>query len=389
MTIDAMIDHDRVTQTFWDVVVVGAGPAGAIAARELASRQHTVLLVDRAAFPRGKVCGCCLNGSALATLRHAGLAGLTDAAAAVPLRQVCLGTVGRTATISLPIGVSLSRESLDMALIEAALSDGVTFLPRAAARLAEPFPAGRYLEITVAGESIRARARCILAADGLGSRLASEETGPASIAANSYIGAGVTLRTAPGDYPPGTIHMAVGRSGYVGLVRLEDGRLDLAAALATSAVRSTGGPGVLATQILQDAGFPSIAGLADADWKGTVPLTRTPRRRGGERWLAIGDAAGYVEPFTGEGMAWALASGRAVVPVIENALSTSNWNPAAILEWERVYQRTIRRRQGLCRLISLVLRSPWLCQASIRALSVAPWLAVPVTSTLNQPLYPA
>ncbi|HEY2155642.1 MAG TPA: FAD-dependent monooxygenase, partial [Isosphaeraceae bacterium] len=58
----------------WDALVVGAGPAGSIAARELARFGARTLLVERAAFPRWKVCGACLNGHALASIREAGLA---------------------------------------------------------------------------------------------------------------------------------------------------------------------------------------------------------------------------------------------------------------------------------------------------------------------------
>ena len=57
----------------YDAVVIGAGPAGGIAALGLARAGQRVLLVDKQRFPRAKVCGCCLNASALAVLREAGL----------------------------------------------------------------------------------------------------------------------------------------------------------------------------------------------------------------------------------------------------------------------------------------------------------------------------
>lgn len=60
----------------WDVIVVGAGPAGALAARQLATQQLKVLLVEKQAFPRWKVCGSCLNGHALKSLESAGLGDL-------------------------------------------------------------------------------------------------------------------------------------------------------------------------------------------------------------------------------------------------------------------------------------------------------------------------
>src|SRR5262249_19506522 len=59
----------------WDAAIVGAGPAGAVAASTLARSGWSVLLVDRASFPRGKVCGCCLGGAALDALEQAGVFG--------------------------------------------------------------------------------------------------------------------------------------------------------------------------------------------------------------------------------------------------------------------------------------------------------------------------
>ena len=98
----------------WDAVVVGAGPAGATAARELARRGRSVLLVDKATFPRPKVCGCCLNGSALATLERVGLGDLPARNRAVPLDRTRLFAGGRAAEVRLPVGVALSRSVFDV-----------------------------------------------------------------------------------------------------------------------------------------------------------------------------------------------------------------------------------------------------------------------------------
>ena len=56
-----------------DAVVIGAGPAGSVAARERALRGCSVLLVEKARVPRAKVCGCCVNGAAVRTLQRLGL----------------------------------------------------------------------------------------------------------------------------------------------------------------------------------------------------------------------------------------------------------------------------------------------------------------------------
>ncbi len=55
----------------WDVLVVGAGVAGAMAAHGAAQRGLSVMLIDKAAFPRGKACGCCLNQAAVKLLEEA------------------------------------------------------------------------------------------------------------------------------------------------------------------------------------------------------------------------------------------------------------------------------------------------------------------------------
>ena len=101
-----------------DVVVIGAGPAGATAACTLGGRGHRVLLVDRASFPRAKVCGCCLASSGQGILRSLGLGDLVDDG--VPLDTTVVHGAGRSTTLPFPGSVTLSRERLDSALIDAA-----------------------------------------------------------------------------------------------------------------------------------------------------------------------------------------------------------------------------------------------------------------------------
>src|SRR5204862_4738326 len=129
----------------WDVAVVGAGPAGALAAYEMATRGYSVLLIDKAAFPRGKVCGSCLNGQALAALHGAGLGTLTQSLGAVPLHRFWLASRGQRAVLQLPSGVAISRDSLDAALVLAAIHAGANFLPEALAVCSNVTAAGRNL----------------------------------------------------------------------------------------------------------------------------------------------------------------------------------------------------------------------------------------------------
>jgi flavin-dependent dehydrogenase len=384
MTLGPTLQLNEAAAQTWDALVVGAGPAGATAARELARLGAAVLLVDRAAFPRGKVCGCCLNGNALATLTAVGLGDLVSRGGAVSLRALQLGARGATARLTLPQGAALSREVFDAALVAAAVAAGAQFLPATRAVLDGGDAAARWLRLEQAGGAVRTAARVVVAADGLGGQLlarAGETAAPA--APGARIGAGATIDDGPEFYRPGVIYIACGAGGYVGLVRLEDGRLVLAAAFDAADVRAAGGPGAAAARRLDEAGWPAPNRLAERGWRGTAALTRRATRLAGERVFVIGDAAGYVEPFTGEGMAWALAAGVAVAPLAVRAVA--RWRPALAATWEVRHRQIVGRRQGICRAAAAVLRRPWLARGLIRLLAVAPALAAPVVAALDRP----
>ena len=122
----------------WDVVVVGAGPAGALAAHGLASRGVRVLLVEQRHFPRWKVCGACLSPQALAVLKAAGLAELVATEGGLHLQQLQLGLAGLVSPIALGGGRVLSRSRLDLALLQAAKAAGATVLTGTRAMLGAP-----------------------------------------------------------------------------------------------------------------------------------------------------------------------------------------------------------------------------------------------------------
>jgi flavin-dependent dehydrogenase len=383
-------------QRTWDVIVVGAGLAGSLAARQLARAGASVVLLDRAVFPRWKVCGCCLNPHAQSTLAAVGLGHLPTALGAVPLPVMRLAVRGIEARLNLPGWVSLSRLRLDHALVEEACAAGVVFLPGMTARLGPTQGEVRTLWVHPGhGEESSLSARLVLAADGLGGRLLVEglrdQGEGVEVAPDSRVGVGVVIDQAPAFYQPGEIYMAHGRGGYLGLVRLEDGRLNLAAAFDAPFLRSchpqgepgVSAPGAAAVRMLAEVGWPMVPGLEHAHWKGTPALTRQPIQPGSERVLAVGDAAGYVEPFTGEGMAWALASGAAVAPLALRAVQ--RWRPELVREWGQVHRRIVRRRQWVCWTTAWLTRSPLLTRCVVASLSRLPWLATPFVRQIGGP----
>lgn len=367
----------------WDIVVVGAGLSGSIAAREAALRGSRVLLVDKAAFPRRKVCGCFLNANALANLAQLNLSSLLVDSHAPPVRGVFLSAGTRHAYLPLPTGAALSRARLDTQLAREAAAAGASLLLHTEAHLVEVVSDRCRLRLNqgeAAGEIV---SRIVVAADGLAGRLARETRDCVqSVNLRSRIGVSAAMARAPEGYQPGTIQMVVGREGYIGALQVEDGHVELAAALDPAAVKRWG-PGETVHRILQDSPLPRLEGVCELEWQGTNPLSRQTTPPAGRRIFFVGDAAGYIEPFTGEGMAWAIASGAAVAGVAHHA--AQHYSDDLPRQWIRMRERLLRGRMRLCRLVTQSLRYQRLTELNVTLLGHMPFLATPVIRWLNRP----
>ena len=169
--------------------------------------------------------------------------------------------------------------------------------------------------------------------------------------------------------------MAVSRFGYAGVVRVEDNALNMAAAMDPVFVQEHGGIASAVTLILNEAGFPVPLGMASGRWLGTPRLTRKSDRTAAHRVLLVGDAAAYSEPFTGEGMSWALADATSVGAYVEQGID--EWAPGIERGWMSVHRRSIDRERTLSRLASSVLRSRPAVTFGLRVCRRFPVLAGP------------
>ncbi len=350
-----------------DVLVIGAGPAGAAVALRCADAGPGVELFDRDRFPRSKVCGCCLADRGVAVLRDLGLASLVDEGR--PLHAVEICAAGRR--VDLPFGgsVVLSRERLDHALVEAAKDRGVVVHERTRATVR---PDGTVETVDLDTGATAARApRIVVVADGLdGKALEGHAAFEWTLGGAGRFGAGLNLcrDEVPDDAPPqGTLAMLTGREGYLGVVRLPDGRLDLAAALDPAATRRAGGPGRRAARLLESDGRAELAAaVGDARWRGTARLTRRRRVAAG-RIACVGDSSGYVEPFTGEGMSWALVGAVRLASIVDRALADGT----SLEAWRSVHAASTRAERMRCRAVALAARHPGLIHAMLR---IAAWV---------------
>lgn len=328
----------------WDVIVIGAGVGGGTAACVAADAGLRVLLVEKSAFPRPKVCGGCLSPRGVRALGRAGLAAVLEGTARVESLSLRWGD--RRADTAFGGHRVVDRATLDRALLQQASARGVTTLQPLAAKVVGEGA------VQLAGAGV-ARATAVIVCDGLGgTSLAGRPGFDWEIDPRSRMGLGATLEAQVTSLEAGRLVMRCGEAGYLGVVRLADGRLDVAAAIDAGALRGRGDAGQVMAAHFADTDLP-FESLARARWRGTPLLTRRRCRIAGRRTMVVGDAAGYVEPFTGEGMTWAIEG--AIEAATLAAMMVRDGRDAG--GWATVHERLLASRQRACAMVAGVLRS--------------------------------
>jgi len=372
------IDVRAAAATSWDVIVVGAGPAGAAAAITAGRAGRSVLLIDRATFPRAKVCGGCLNPAALLVLDGLGVGDVVRAIA-VLLREVEIAAGRARVRLPMPGGVAVARDHLDPILIGRAIEVGAAFLASTRAVTTKVTDERRRLHVIHDDQDVTLIARVVIAADGLGGRLVPRRDDARD--RDRHVGIGAIVPDAAGP-PPGRLVMACSAEGYAGVVRLADGAVDVAAALRPAAIRAAGGAAAAMRAVFASTGVP---------WPGDGVLRGVPgvERRAAcaalPRLLVAGDASAAAQPFTGQGIAWALATGQAAGAHAAAASEERAWHPRWSRAWEACNRRLSRERRRAARLPVWAAEHPRVIRAIAPVLRRWPALARPTMTAIGRP----
>ena len=381
-----------------DALVIGGGPSGAACSYWLAEAGHDVVMVERKHYPREKTCGDGLTPRSVRQLEDIGL-GDELAAGGHRFSGLRSHAFGRTLELNWPehpqlpgYGYVITRKDLDALVAERAAKVGATVWEGREA--VEPLTEGGLVRgaVVKSKEGLSSvRARYVVVADGANSRFgrslgtSRNRAYPLGMAIRGYwtsprhdepwIDSWLDIRDKAGNVLP----------GYGWIFPVGDGRINVGVGLLSTFNQWKA---VNTTHLLQ-----SFAEYAPASWDirpetacgpatgGRLPMGMSVGPHAGPTWLVVGDAGGTINPFNGEGIAYAYESGRYAADAVHQALASGDGMALRTYERRlkseydlyyrvaRAFVRVIGRPELMKKLVSTGMRSRSLMEWVLRIMA--------------------
>ncbi len=281
----------------FDIAVVGGGPAGSTCAACCASAGLRTLVLERERFPREKVCGDCINPACWPVLKRLSLSQRVRALPHAELEAVeFIAIDGQSVHVDLPSGdeseIAVKRSLFDNLLFARAREVGSEVRDATTVTAIEKTSSGKW-RITAGQTDFEAQV--LIAADGRNSTVARirnllPRTQRERIALQTHI-------AMPPDFGNRVVLQFL-EQGYSGQAPVNENELNVCLVAKPRDIEA-----------LKDWAVKRFAVSRDHPWRTITPLTRAPLSPAHENLFLIGDAARVVEPFTGEGIYYALRSG--------------------------------------------------------------------------------
>ncbi len=376
--------NSRPPDTHTDVVVVGAGPAGAAAAVHLARRGLDVTVVDKATFPRDKTCGDGLTALALRELERLGLDPASVPSWTPVVDAVIVSPAGRERRLPLPRGPGwhaavARRRHLDAALVELARAAGATVVEGRALRGVELCPTPASTLVVELDDGTRLGGGYVVGADGMWSPL-RRALAPDSSA--GYRGEWHAFRQyLTGVGPRAATELVVWFErdllpGYAWSFPLAGGVANVGFGIQRRGPLRGRDVAAIWRDLLERPHIRAVLGAgarpesAHRAWPIPARIGRLPLTAARGRALFVGDAAGACDPMTGEGIGQALLTGRLAAEAI--AATSTGAQPAG-----ETYALTVRRHlvadDRMARALVPLLARPRIAEVALRLVDTNGW----------------
>ena len=365
-----------------DAVVVGGGPAGAAAAARLAARGFRTVLIDRASFPRDKVCGDFVGPTALAELADLGVAQTPAFRATSKMADLALHVDGEQLTVmgipavdGLPnYGRVIPRLRLDDWILDAARHAGATILDGRKVTAVRQEPDA----ITVRGQSPagpwQLRTRLLLGADGSNSIVARTLHGGVPSSRDRIVAVRAYFDDVDGPAAHGDVcFRSDSFPGYYWLFPDGAGSANLGVGMLVSTYpqSSRNLREMLLRLVAEDASLRyrlrgarmrgKVMGAPLATYNPRLPLI-------GNRVMLLGDAAGLINPLNGEGIQYALHSARWAADAAADGLASDRLDAASLAGYQQRVHQSLRTDMAFSRLVVQLFRNRNLNHVWLRAL---------------------